>query len=77
VFRQTNSKINQIGGAVHQGYTQTHKTLTETQTLYAPISGVIEAQKTGTASNFKLTKSPEELNEHKKIIERIQKDHVG
>jgi len=40
------------------GYTQTHKTMTETQTLYAPISGAIEAQKTGTASNFKLTKTP-------------------
>ena len=59
------------------GYTQTHKTMTETQTLYAPISGAIEAQKTGTASNFKLTKTPQEINEHKKIIERIQKDHVS
>lgn len=55
---QTNTKINQIGGAVHQGYTQTHKTLTETQTLYAPITTAIEAKKTGTATSFKLTKTP-------------------
>jgi hypothetical protein len=50
-------KINQIGGAVHQGYTETHKTMTETQHLYAPLNSAVEAQKSGTSSKFKLTKT--------------------
>lgn len=45
---QVSSKINQIGGAVHLGYTEAHRTLTETQGLYAPIKTIIEAKKSGT-----------------------------
>ena len=74
---QTSGKINQIGGAVHLGYTETHKTLTETQNLYGPVTTIMEAKKSGTATNFNFTKSPEEANEHKKIVELIQKDHLA
>ena len=54
---QVSSKINQIGGAVHLGYTQAHCTLTETQGLYAPIKTIVEAKKSGTQSNFNFTKT--------------------
>ena len=54
---QVSSKINQIGGAVHLGYTQAHCTLTETQGLYAPIKTIVEGKKSGTQSNFSFAKT--------------------
>jgi hypothetical protein len=64
---QNTSKINQIGGAVHLGYTDAHKTLTETQTLYEPITKVVEAKKAGTQSAFNLTKTQEDAFELHKM----------
>lgn len=69
--------MNQIGGAVHLGYTETHKTLTETQSLHAPINSIIQAKKTGTATNFNFAKSKDQLDEHSKIVSLIQKDHLA
>ena len=62
---------------MHQGYHKTHKNLTETQSLYAPLNTVVQAQKSGGTSNFRFTKTNDELFEQKKIIDHIQKDHVG
>jgi len=33
--------------------------MTETQRLYAPLSSVVQAQKSGSGSNFKFTKTNE------------------
>jgi hypothetical protein len=62
---------------VHLGYTEAHKTLSETQTLYAPIHNVMQAKKTGTATNFNFNKTDQELLELHKMKERIQKDHLA
>ena len=73
---QTSTRINQIGGAVHLGYTEAHKTLTETQALHAPISKIVEAQRSGTQTGFSFSKTQDELNDLNKMKARIQKDHL-
>jgi hypothetical protein len=73
---QTSSRINQIGGAVHLGYSEAHKTLTETQALHAPIGKIVEAQRSGTKTGFSFSKTQEELFELEKMKARIQKDHL-
>ncbi len=73
---QTSSRINQIGGAVHLGYSEAHKTLTETQALHAPISKIVEAQRSGTKTGFSFSKTQEEQLEMQKMKARIQKDHL-
>ena len=62
---------------MHLGYTEAHRTLTETQGLYAPIKGIVEAKKSGTQSNFNFAKTEAEVFEMHKMKERIQKDHIG
>ena len=61
---------------MHLGYTDAHRTLTETQALHAPIKGIVEAKKSGTASGFNFTKTQEEIFEQQKMKDRIQKDHL-
>lgn len=41
------------------------------------MSGVAEARKSGGSTGFKLSKTQDDLLEQKRIIARIQKDHVG
>ena len=73
---QTATRINQIGGAVHLGYSEAHRTLTETQALHAPISKIVEGQRSGTQTGFSFCKTQEELNELCKMKSRIQRDHL-
>lgn len=58
------------------GYNHTHQTLTETQSLHAPLETVVREKKSG-GSGFNFGKTQEEVFEQAKVIERIQKDHVG
>ena len=61
---------------MHLGYTEAHKTLSETQQFYAPMESVIEAKKSGTVSSFKVGKTPDEVANYHRMKERIQKDHL-
>lgn len=59
------------------GYNRTHQTLTETQSLHAPLEAVVRQQKSGGGSGFNFGKTQEEVFEQSKVVEMIQKDHVG
>ena len=74
---QTSSRINQIGGVVHLGFSKSHTIPSSTQNQYTPMESVMMAKKTGTVSSFKTGMTQQERDEISKMKAYIQKDHIS
>lgn len=66
--------MNGLGGAINLGYTDTHKTLSETKTLYKPMEEEMHRRK-NQKPDFE--KTMEAKNDYNRMKARIRKDHLA